>query len=207
MAYEKTDMNNRKTKKRNDLIKAAIKTFAQKGFHGTKISDIAKKAKVADGTVYLYFENKDDLLIKCFEEMLVDLMQKADEKLSTIEDPLAKVLTFIDLHIDYCEKNPDAAKLIIIELRQSPEFYKKYPNFWPVRNYLNYLNKLCTDAIEAGRIRNVNPELLTTIIFGSLDFSITSWLLSKSVINLKSIKEGVADILHKGLEKEANNEK
>ncbi|MCB5250164.1 MAG: TetR/AcrR family transcriptional regulator [Candidatus Cloacimonadales bacterium] len=207
MAYEKTDMNNRKTKKRNDLIKAAIKTFAQKGFHGTKISDIAKKAKVADGTVYLYFENKDDLLIKCFEEMLADLMQKADEKLSTIEDPLAKVLTFIDLHIDYCEKNPDAAKLIIIELRQSPEFYKKYPNFWPVRNYLNYLNKLCTDAIEAGRIRNVNPELLTTIIFGSLDFSITSWLLSKSVINLKSIKEGVADILHKGLEKEANNEK
>ncbi|MDD3502457.1 MAG: TetR/AcrR family transcriptional regulator C-terminal domain-containing protein, partial [Candidatus Cloacimonetes bacterium] len=138
---------------------------------------------------------------------LADLMQKADEKLSTIEDPLAKVLTFIDLHIDYCEKNPDAAKLIIIELRQSPEFYKKYPNFWPVRNYLNYLNKLCTDAIEAGRIRNVNPELLTTIIFGSLDFSITSWLLSKSVINLKSIKEGVADILHKGLEKEANNEK
>ena len=90
MAYEIESLNSKKSKKRADLTKAAIKTFAQKGFHRTKISDIAKKAKVADGTVYLYFENKDDLLIKCFEEMLTDLMEKADQRLQAIEDPLEK---------------------------------------------------------------------------------------------------------------------
>ncbi|HPY97080.1 MAG TPA: TetR/AcrR family transcriptional regulator [Candidatus Cloacimonadota bacterium] len=207
MAYEIESLNSKKSKKRADLIKAAIKTFAQKGFHRTKISDIAKKAKLADGTVYLYFENKDDLLIKCFEEMIIDLMEKADQRLQAIEDPLEKMLNFIDLHIDYCEKNRDAAKLIIIELRQSPEFYEKYPDFWPIKNYLNYLTKLCKEAIDAGRIREVDPDLLTTIIFGSLDFSITAWLLSKSTIDLKRIRNGVADILHKGLIGDTNNEK
>ncbi len=87
-----------------------------------------------------------------------------------------------------------------LELRQSPEFYKKYPDFWPVKNYLNHLTELCKNAVDAGRIRKIDPELLTTIIFGSLDFTITTWLLSKSNIDMKHIKEGVADIIYRGLE-------
>ena len=200
MAYAIEDLNDKKNNRRTDIFKAAIKIFAQKGFHETKISDIAKEAKVADGTIYLYFENKNDLLIKCFEEMITDLLEKADKKLKKIEDPVEKIITFIDLHIEYCKKNRDSAKLIIIELRQSPEFYKKYPDFWPVKNYLNHLTELCKNAVDAGRIRKIDPELLTTIIFGSLDFTITTWLLSKSNIDMKHIKEGVADIIYRGLE-------
>ncbi len=201
MAYAIEELNNKKSSRRSAIVKSAVKIFAQKGFHVTKIADIAKEAQVADGTIYLYFENKDDLLIKCFEEMITDLLKRADEKLQAVADPVEKMLTFIDLHIEYCFKNPDAAKLIIIELRQSPEFYKKYPDFWPVKHYLNYLTELCHQAVTTGRIRAIDPELLTTIIFGSLDFTITTWLLSKSKIDLKRIKDGVADIIYRGLEK------
>lgn len=200
MAYSVDGLNDRKQNRRSMIIDAAIKVFAQKGFHDTKIADIAKVAQVADGTIYLYFDNKDDLLIKVFEEMIVDLLDKAKVKLDQIEDKVEKIKSFIDLHIEFCENNPHSAKLLIIELRQSPEFYNKYPEFWPIKHYLGFLNDLCREAVTSGHIRQIDPELLTTIIFGSLDFTITTWLLSKSKIDLKRIKDGVADIIYHGLE-------
>lgn len=201
MAYALESLNDKKSNRRKAIILAAIKVFAQKGFHVTKISDIAKVANVADGTIYLYFENKDDLLIKCFEEMITDLLNRAQARLLLVEDKVERIVKFLDMHIEFCENNPHAAKLLIIELRQSPEFYKKYPQFWPVSNYLGYLNNLCKEAMESNRIRKIDPELLTTIIFGSLDFSMTTWLLSKNKIDLNKIKEGISDIIYKGLEK------
>jgi TetR/AcrR family fatty acid metabolism transcriptional regulator len=201
MAYSIESLNTRKSNRRKAIIQAAIKVFAQKGFHVTKIADIAKVADVADGTIYLYFENKDDLLIKCFEEMITDLLDRAQKRLEPITDKVEKIHKFIDMHIEFCENNPNAAKLLIIELRQSPEFYNKYPDFWPISSYLHFLNNLCKDAIHSDRIRSIDPDLLTTIIFGSLDFSMTSWLLSKNKTDLVKIKKGIADILYKGLEK------
>ncbi len=200
MAYAVKTLNEKKRKCRASIVQSAINVFAQKGFHNTKISDIAKVANVADGTIYLYFDNKDDLLIRCFEEMITALLDSAKEKLSSIENRVERILRFIDLHFEYCINNRDSARLMIIELRQSPEFYSKYPDFWPINHYLNFLRELCADAINSQHIRQIDPELLTTIIFGSLDFTMTTWLMSKITVDFNKIKDGIADIIYHGLE-------
>ncbi len=76
--------------KRARILSAAVKVFAEHGFHNSKVSEIAKKAKVADGTIYLYFKNKDDILISLFEESLKLLINNMREAVREIEDPLEK---------------------------------------------------------------------------------------------------------------------
>ncbi|MDD3052270.1 MAG: TetR/AcrR family transcriptional regulator [Candidatus Cloacimonetes bacterium] len=199
MVYATANMNRRKQKRKSNILAAALKVFASKGFHDTKIKDIAKKAKVGTGTIYLYYENKESLLINCFEEMISDLLGKAQVKIAGTTDELKRIMKFIENHIDYCMQNPNAAKLLIVELKQSTEIYKRHPDYWPLKSYMDYLIKLCGDAVEVGKIRRIDPGLLATIIYGCMDFSITNWLISKTNIDLHEVKTGIAEIIYNGL--------
>lgn len=193
------EMLKKKRDKHQVIIDSAIKIFAKKGFHNTKISEIAKMAKIGEGTLYLYFKSKEELLIKCFEEMLVSLLSKIQKEVESVDDKLLRLHRFIEVHIEFLQSHPSQARLLMIELRQSPEFYKKYPAFWPVKQYLNFLSNLCSDAIEAGVIRKVDPEMLTSMIFGTMDFVLTRWLLNDYEMDLITIKSSLEDILANGI--------
>ena len=78
------------------LLKAASEVFAKKGFYNAKVSEIAREASVADGTIYLYFKNKDDILISLFEEKMHLWIQQVDEVVSKVDDPLDKIRAFVD---------------------------------------------------------------------------------------------------------------
>lgn len=185
--------------KHSIIIKAAIKVFAKKGFHDTKISDIAKAAKIADGTIYIYFKNKDDILISCLEELIDNLLSYTYAEVDKTEDALEKIHKFIEVHINFLHTHPNHARLLMIELRQSPEFYQKYPAFSPMKRYLSYLSSLCEKAIESGKLRKVDPKILTTMIFGTMDFVLTRWLLNDYEADLNDVKAQMADILGNGL--------
>ncbi|MFO0003231.1 MAG: TetR/AcrR family transcriptional regulator, partial [bacterium] len=84
---------------KHDLIlEAAIEVFAEKGFHHARISDIARRAGVADGTIYLYFRNKDDVLLTIFEEKMGVLIDGLRHALVGVDDPLERVRTFARYH-------------------------------------------------------------------------------------------------------------
>ena len=121
-------MKHRTNEKYYRIINAATKVFAKKGFYQAKVSEIAKEAKVADGTIYLYFKNKDDILISLFEEQIRHVLENMKEQISKEKDAAGKIQKFALSHLKLIEQNKDMAEIIQVELRQSSKFIKEYKN-------------------------------------------------------------------------------
>ncbi|MCZ7583293.1 MAG: TetR family transcriptional regulator [Deltaproteobacteria bacterium] len=164
--------------KHERILKAAIKVFAKHGFHNSKISQIAKEAGVADGTIYLYFRNKDDILIRLFEEKMEAAIADFNNVLSTVSDPVEKLRTFIGHYVGYMEKERALAEVISVELRQSNKFMKEYV---PVKfgEFLKILSGIIIEGKDKGVFRQeIRPGIAKRAIFGALDEMALYWVLT-----------------------------
>src|SRR5256885_12542768 len=92
--------------KRTRIMDAAIKVFAEHGFHTATVAEIARAAGVADGTIYLYFKGKDDLLLRLFDEKMTALLAEARNELARERTAPARLSRFIQLHLALVERNP-----------------------------------------------------------------------------------------------------
>ncbi|MBI4411910.1 MAG: TetR/AcrR family transcriptional regulator [Deltaproteobacteria bacterium] len=165
--------------KHQKIIEAAIAVFAGNGFFNSTVADVAREADVADGTIYLYFKNKDDLLISIFEYSMDLFIQEAEAALKSSSDPKEKLREFISLHLKLVQKYPDLAQVIQIELRQSTKFMKEYPNekFF---QYLDIVSGIIGDGQESGVFKkNLDPVILKRVIFGAVDEIALEWTLMK----------------------------
>ena len=114
------------SEKRRRILDGALRAFAKKGFYNTKVSEIASEAGVADGTIYLYFKNKDDLLISLFEDRMEWIIERLEGELATTEGSVVeKVHKFIRLHFLLVLENRELAEFLTVELRQSAKFVKE----------------------------------------------------------------------------------
>ncbi len=171
--------NDRKnTDKFNRIIRAAVKIFARKGFFNSKVSEIAREAKVADGTIYLYFQNKDDILISLFEILMDSILLDISEKLAEEPDPREKIKLFARHHLQILRTNQEAAEVIQVELRQSTKFMKEYKN----EKFLQYLN-IISDIVKEGQQKgifreDIVPGIAKRAFFGALDEMSRYWVLS-----------------------------
>lgn len=165
--------------KRTRILEAAVKVFAKNGFHNSKVSVIAKEAGVADGTIYLYFKNKDDILISLFEESLTTLIDNMEEAVKDVDDPIEKLKIFIHMHLKLVEENQGVAEVMQVELRQSHKFMKEYvPQ--KLADYLNIVSDIIEDGKREGVIReNVHPAMFKRALFGALDEIALHWVLIK----------------------------
>lgn len=161
------------------ILNAAKLVFAREGFYNSKVSEIAREAHVADGTIYLYFKNKDDILISLFEDELTRIIKLVKLQLEEIEDPRTKIIKFCENHLVMVEADKPLAEVIQVELRQSNKFMREYKN----KLFLSYLNIVAEIIIEGqqkGLFRKeVKPEIASRIIFGSLDELSTYLVTSK----------------------------
>jgi TetR/AcrR family fatty acid metabolism transcriptional regulator len=169
---------NRNGEKYHRIIAGATKVFARKGFFHAKISDIAKEAQVADGTIYLYFENKDDILISLFEEQMKAVLDNMVLQIRQEKDAIKKIEKFALTHLKLIELNKNMAEIIQVELRQSSKFMKEYKN----EKFMQYLN-LISDVIREGQEqgvfrRDVIPDIAKRAFFGALDEMSRFWVLS-----------------------------
>ena len=160
------------------IIAAATTVFANKGFYQSKISEIAKEAQVADGTVYIYFENKDDILICLFEEQMQMVLDNMRGHLAGIDDPVKKLEKFAMTHLGLIEGNPDVAEIIQVELRQSGKFMKEYRNE-KFLQYLDIIEDIIKDGQEKGIFKKeIIPVVAKRAFFGALDEVSRYWVLS-----------------------------
>lgn len=161
--------------KHRKIIRAATKVFAKKGFFNARISDIAKEAKVADGTIYLYFNNKFDILLSVFEQEIGKLIDQVVALLEKEDDPQAKLQIFITNHLEEMKKNRYLAEVIHIELRQTSKLIREYRKN-TFNEYLAIIAQIITQGQEAGIFRQeIHPQVARQIIFGALDEISRCW--------------------------------
>lgn len=170
----------KKADKHQKILNAAIKVFGQKGFFNARISDIAKEADVADGTIYLYFNNKYDILLTLFEEEIGKLIIQIRNAIAQVSDPREMLHIFATHHLQLVIDQKELAEVLQMELRQSCEPVKEYR----VNQFADYVN-IISEIIRYGQKNNVfRPELLPGIVkrafFGALDEVSRLWILNPS---------------------------
>ena len=189
-----------KDDKRSRILKAAVKVFAQRGFYNAKVSQIAKHAGIADGTIYLYFKNKDEILISIFEEEMAKFIFKVRKKIESEPGIKSKLRIFVKTHLNFVKKNPKLAQVFQLELRQSNKFIKEYAGS-KLKEYLNVAGDIFEEGQRQGIIRkDIHPGLMKRALFGSLDEVATHWVLMKNgKYDLEKSAEQIADIFMSGI--------
>jgi TetR/AcrR family transcriptional regulator, fatty acid metabolism regulator protein len=166
--------------KRERILSAAERVFAQRGFFHARVSEIAREAGVADGTIYLYFKSKDELLISLFEsrmERVVRVLTAA----TGAAGPGARdrLVAFLEAYAALVVENPALAEVLTVELRQSSKFMKEYQSR-QFGDFLKLLAGLVSDGQEAGEFaRELPAPVVARAIFGMLDELALAWLLGK----------------------------
>lgn len=186
--------------KRQKIIAAATKVFAEHGFFNSTVADVARCADVADGTIYLYFKSKDDLLISIFEQSIDLFIQAAHVEIAAARDAEDKLRRFVALHLRLVQDNQDLAQVIQIELRQSSKFMKEYANekFF---SYLSIVQGILEEGRDAGIFRrDINPEILKRTLFGAVDEMALEWvLMNKKRYSMEDAATQIANLFIHGL--------
>lgn len=155
--------------KHSKIISAATKVFAKKGFFTARISDIAKEAKVADGTIYLYFNNKYDILLSVFEEEVGKIVEKTEKLLSKEDDPEKMLEIYTLQHLTAMKKSKNLAEVIQIELRQSNKVIRDYRDN-KFSEYIGIIAEIIKKGQKSGIYRkDINPDIAKRTYFGALD--------------------------------------
>jgi TetR/AcrR family fatty acid metabolism transcriptional regulator len=165
--------------KRERILRAAIRIFSRKGYFNSKISEIAQLAGVADGTIYLYFKNKDDLLISLFEEKMGEVVADVRKRVVSGDGAVSRLKIFIQNHMELLTREAGLLEVIQVELRQSNKFMKEYV---PVRflEYLDVISGILEEGKREGVFRtDLNVTLARRAIFGALDEISLAYVLSR----------------------------
>lgn len=186
--------------KHSKIIRAATKVFAKKGFFNARISDIAKEAQVADGTIYLYFNNKFDILISVFEQETEKLIEQVTVLLEQEDDPRRMLEIFITKHLVEMKKNRNLAEVIQIELRQTNKLVRDYRNN-KFSEYVDIVSSIIKKGQEENIFRqDILPDIAKRLIFGALDEISRIWNLNLDTeYTVEDIVQQVTEIFKIGL--------
>jgi len=164
--------------RKEQIIDAAIKVFAGKGFYNATVADVARTAGIADGTIYLYFKNKDDLLISLFETKMEKILDRFTTALPETLPAKEKLSRFIQLHLQLIEEDQNLAEVFQVELRQSSKFLKDYHNQKFI-DFLNVIGQIIKEGQRSGEFRNnIRINTAKLAVFGAVDEIARQWILT-----------------------------
>lgn len=176
-------MNNQKPKY-HQIIEAAVKVIAENGYHGSQVSKIAKEANVADGTIYLYFKNKEHILVSLFEEKMGEFIERIAKAIEGSESASDQLYTLIEMHFKQLSSDYYLAIVTQLELRQSNISLRLQIN-QVLKPYLKVIDGIIQKGIRQHEFRDdINMPLVRQMIFGTLDEIVTNWVMKEQKYNL-----------------------
>ncbi len=187
------------TDKREAILRAAIKVFAQKGYFSSKVADIAGEAGIADGTVYLYFKSKDEILHSIFDRAMEEFIAEGKREISEISDVKDKLRRIATLHLEKLGADRDLAIVFQVELRGSTKFMEEF-SAAGFAGYLDIIRATFAEGQEQGLFRkDLKPIICAKIFYGALDEMVTNWILSKQNYALLPMADEVLKIFFGGV--------
>jgi TetR/AcrR family fatty acid metabolism transcriptional regulator len=185
--------------KREAIMRAATKVFARSGYFNSKVADVAREAGVADGTVYLYFKSKEEILRSIFERNTSEAVRAGREELAKIEDPREKLRRIARHHLERLGADRDLAVVFQVELRGTTKFMEEF-SAAGLAEYLGLIREVFEEGQAAGFFRkSLKPKLVAKILFGALDEMATNWILSRRRYKLAPMADEVLDIFLGGV--------
>jgi TetR/AcrR family fatty acid metabolism transcriptional regulator len=191
--------SDRKAEKRLAILDGAVKVFAEKGFFNTTVAEVARAAGVADGTIYLYFKSKDDLLLSVFDEKMEQLCATAREATADAPTAAEALRRVCEVHLSAVQTNPAVAAVLIVELRQSNAFVRNIEKPRLVE-YLTLIADIVRRGQANGEFRHdAHPGAVKRALFGALDEIALGWLLARRKFDLSKTARETADMFVQGL--------
>ena len=185
--------------KREAILRAAISVFAHNGYFNSKVADIAREAGVADGTVYLYFKSKEEILHSIFDHSVDEAVGEAKKLIESTADPREKLRQIAMLHLERLGADRDLAVVFQVELRGSTKFMEEFSKAG-FAEYLALIRSTFEEGQAAGVFRReLNAKVVAKILFGALDEMATNWILSKRRYKLAPMADQVLDIFLNGV--------
>ncbi len=190
----------RSPEKYRRILDAAIHVIARNGYHNSRVADIADHAGVADGTIYLYFENKEQILMAAIDSAFATFLKLAQEELGKVRDPREKLRRIAFLHLDLLGKQRDLATVFQTELRQSAKFIAQFSRKQLVE-YFDLIRSVVREGQQAGIFRpQLSDKIAANCFYGALDEMVTSWLLSDHDYPLGGAADAVVEVILAGME-------
>jgi TetR/AcrR family transcriptional regulator, fatty acid metabolism regulator protein len=189
--------------KYNQIIDAAVTTIAENGYHAAQVSKIAKQAGVADGTIYLYFANKEDLLISLFQEKMGEFIKKMELELQDVESMQQKLFLLIRSHFQLLANNEHLAIVTQLELRQANKHLRE-SIAEVLKPYYVMLHAILREGMEAHTVsEEIDVRLAAQMIFGSVDETVTNWVINNQKYDLVALAKPLHEMLIYGLNKKS----
>ncbi|MCM3387541.1 TetR/AcrR family transcriptional regulator [Ureibacillus chungkukjangi] len=185
--------------KYKQIIDAAVIAIAENGYHQAQISKIAKQAGVADGTIYLYFKNKEDILISVFQEKMGVFVESLQEIIKNGESSTDKLSQMIDNHFNVLANDRHLATVTQLELRQSNKDLRLKINSI-LKEYLKLLDEILIEGMFKGEFNStMDVRIARQMVFGTIDETITSWVMNEFRYDLIETAPKVRHMLLNGL--------
>lgn len=185
--------------KRAAILRAAIKVFAQKGYFNSKVADIAKEAGIADGTVYLYFKSKDEILHSIFDRAMEEFIAEGKREIAEIETADRRLQRIAQLHLEKLGADRDLAVVFQVELRGSTVFMEEFSG-GGFAEYLDIIRRTIAEGQKSGIFRtDLKPITAAKILYGALDEMVTNWILSKRSYPLAPMADEVLKVFFGGV--------
>ncbi len=190
---------NQKNNKYHLILEAAVTVFARQGFHQSTVAQIAKEAGVADGTIYLYFKNKDDILVQFFAYRTKQVFEKFRAEVEKADNSLDKLRNLIRCHLMEFQRDRNMAVVYQVETHQNSRLAESQ-----IREMSQMYQDLISEIVELGQQEGkIRKELYVSLvkrfILGSVDEVINTWLHSEKAYDLVSMADPLVDLLVKGI--------
>jgi TetR/AcrR family fatty acid metabolism transcriptional regulator len=194
-------MRTKEGNKEKDIIQAAVKVFAEFGYYNAKISKIAEIANVANGSVYVYYKNKEDILLKIFEEiwrpLYLEVVKISNNAALT---PSEKLDYLIDLVFDSFIEDPAKAMVFVNEqnhlLQNNPESFTNYYNL-----FMDEGEAIMKSGIDSGDFNEINLKIFKNFILGGLRNLLHQWAQAPEGFSLNRILQSVKFFCKHGIMK------
>ncbi|MCP8967380.1 TetR/AcrR family transcriptional regulator [Ectobacillus ponti] len=180
--------------KYNQILDAAVVVIAENGYHQAQVSKIAKQAGVADGTIYLYFKNKEDILISLFQEKMGEFIEKIRMKTAGIGSAAEKLFMLVETHFSLLAEHHHLAIVTQVELRQSNKELRLKINE-VLKDYTKLIDEIIQLGVEQGEFRSgLNMRVTRQMIFGTLDEMVTNWVMGDHKYDLAALAKPVHEL-------------
>ena len=198
----KKTLRNGSSGKRELILRAATRVFARNGYFNSKVADIARAADVADGTVYLYFKSKEEILHSIFDQNMAEAIASGRKLIKAHSDPREKLRQIARLHLERLGADRDLAVVFQVELRGSTKFMEEF-SAAGFAEYLDLLRKIFEEGQRSRVFRkDLNAKVVSKILFGALDEMATNWIISHRNYQLEPMADVVMDVFLNGVSAE-----